>query len=538
MMAIAAPTHIEWTTASPLWSTQDQAQQLWQPALLRFQSDTFMQDLVALLQKQTDAEQLTQEFAALLAKPESFRAPPPGESETWQAPPLDHLKLYQPIHGSYYLVAATLVCHTPGFPDRAVDTTHNEKVSFVLRRLGSSGEMAWVNDPTQTKTPGKIWQPLADANKIAANEELFPLFPLYFTVRCQKRRLLIGLVPTSSHESYRAAPLSSEPSLVNPFLTTEDNRLDEVASSVLDAIRQLHSYQESTPPSPERLAQEIEASQFILLDFAVFLQKQMPTLWLALTNPNPSAPVPPDLTSGLYTLLKTPMLTTEPTTWQQALLLAWASRPAIIEGIPALPFNLKQVNISTLGTPKDPVSKLQTLLQTALQQFPRPLPQPTEVPTLPKMDAGIDTRYVLRCVYQRPNCPYLCPDIVSEATQPFALAPFFDFDAPGRPLRITMPTDTSIAGLRKFRKNVAFLISNKLRQQMESVGNLKDVLNGQVNGSAAAQFDFGTICSFSIPIITICALIVLLIFLYLLNIVFWWIPFFRICFPLRMKWTL
>jgi hypothetical protein len=70
---------------------------------------------------------------------------------------------------------------------------------------------------------------------------------------------------------------------------------------------------------------------------------------------------------------------------------------------------------------------------------------------------------------------------------------------------------------------------------MESVGNLKDVLNGKVDGGVAAQFDFGTICSFSIPIITICALIVLLIFLYLLNIVFWWIPFFRICFPLRLK---
>jgi len=37
--------------------------------------------------------------------------------------------------------------------------------------------------------------------------------------------------------------------------------------------------------------------------------------------------------------------------------------------------------------------------------------------------------------------------------------------------------------------------------------------------------------SLSIPIITICAMIVLMIFLILLNIIFFWLPFFKICFP-------
>jgi hypothetical protein len=35
----------------------------------------------------------------------------------------------------------------------------------------------------------------------------------------------------------------------------------------------------------------------------------------------------------------------------------------------------------------------------------------------------------------------------------------------------------------------------------------------------------------SIPIITICALILLMIIVQLLNIIFWWLPFFRICLP-------
>jgi hypothetical protein len=42
-------------------------------------------------------------------------------------------------------------------------------------------------------------------------------------------------------------------------------------------------------------------------------------------------------------------------------------------------------------------------------------------------------------------------------------------------------------------------------------------------------------CSFSIPIISICALIVLSIFIGLLNIVFWWMPFLKICFPIGLE---
>ena len=42
----------------------------------------------------------------------------------------------------------------------------------------------------------------------------------------------------------------------------------------------------------------------------------------------------------------------------------------------------------------------------------------------------------------------------------------------------------------------------------------------------------GMICSLSIPIITICALILLMIIVILLDIIFRWLPFFIFCFPL------
>ena len=42
----------------------------------------------------------------------------------------------------------------------------------------------------------------------------------------------------------------------------------------------------------------------------------------------------------------------------------------------------------------------------------------------------------------------------------------------------------------------------------------------------------GMMCSMSIPIITICALIFLTIIVSLLQIIFFWLPFFKVCFPL------
>jgi hypothetical protein len=40
------------------------------------------------------------------------------------------------------------------------------------------------------------------------------------------------------------------------------------------------------------------------------------------------------------------------------------------------------------------------------------------------------------------------------------------------------------------------------------------------------------ICSLSIPIITICALILLMMIVLVLDVIFKWIPWFIVCFPL------
>src|SRR5207249_7484538 len=137
-------------------------QKMQRPALLRFASDTFMEDLARRL------ETSERDLSDLVARPESFQEPPTGAPANWQPDTTSKpLKLYQPVHGHFYLIAASLVCRIPGLPDRFVNTAQNEKASFVLRRLMSLSdnrvsEMAWVNDPAQ----GKGWLPLtSDAAK-------------------------------------------------------------------------------------------------------------------------------------------------------------------------------------------------------------------------------------------------------------------------------------------------------------------------------------------------------------------------------------
>ena len=127
------------------------------------------------------------------------------------------------------------------------------------------------------------------------------------------------------------------------------------------------------------------------------------------------------------------------------------------------------------------------------------------------------------------------------------MAGFFDPDAPARPIRIALPIDTSPAGLRKFDKNTAFMISDMLCGQINRVKGMtladlvlsvlpwpfhQDLPKSDGGPCASGGIEFGMMCSLSIPIITICALLMLMIIVSLLDIIFRWMPFFIFCFPL------
>jgi len=51
-------------------------------------------------------------------------------------------------------------------------------------------------------------------------------------------------------------------------------------------------------------------------------------------------------------------------------------------------------------------------------------------------------------------------------------------------------------------------------------------------GSTGSKLGIQWLCSFSIPLITICAFIVLNIFLQLFNLIFQWLLYIKICIPI------
>jgi len=211
-------------------------------------------------------------------------------------------------------------------------------------------------------------------------------------------------------------------------------------------------------------------------------------------------------------------------------------------------------NPSTNATDNS-LDQFAVLLVRALAESNATPPAP-EIPAaaIPPADQQLGNPFLanlfcLRCVYERPTCGPLHEDVVSDPTEPFELAGFFDPDAPARPIRIGLPIDTTPAGLRKFNKNTAFIMSDVLCGQVKRVkgmtfGDLvlsvlpwpfhQDLPGGDMSpcssGSPAAPL--GTICSLSIPIITLCALFLLIIMVTLLDIIFCWLPFLMICFPL------
>lgn len=195
------------------------------------------------------------------------------------------------------------------------------------------------------------------------------------------------------------------------------------------------------------------------------------------------------------------------------------------------------------------IDSLAATLAAALPATPASpdVPEPTLATMVPT-----DLReawYVMRLVHERPSCAPFHGSVISAATVPFQMAGFFDPDAPARPVRIGLPLDVSPAGLRKFDKNAVFVLSDMLCGHVDRFKGMtladlvlsvlpwpfhKD-LPVPAKGACktgSPEMSLGVMCSLSIPIVTICALILLMIIISLLDFVFRWIPWFIVCFPL------
>jgi len=597
--------HIEWTSPAPLWrgdidfSSTAVRRAFRTPSILRFANDSFMPEFLNLL------EVAPQRLSEYVAFPERWDAPPAEPLSAAQASGLrlkliqlrraavrrleargvstfnqiaapssdaKPLKLFQPAHQRFYMVAACLVCRITGLPDRRIDTSAQEKASYVIRMLRPRPGAASVNpDPAQCDELALVdgaWQPVSNPEALPDGEQQYPLSGVTYVEDDQRRRrLLTGLIPVGQREALLAKSQPAIPAqpqyetrqmLLKIKLFEPWDKLEKMAAGVVATATMPRFDGDPLDPAKVQAAVDVAniqveaGSYYILLDFALWLQANLQQLWNVVAN-NGGGPLPPEQQAILTTLQNTSY---------SGLTLASALKKAfdamhtlesvtsryVGAGTPGWPdFQFRFVTATPTGvtglTPPLDRKTYEAQIMTAIQQPPAQPQPPVRLVAQANASRNAPVWFTIRCVLERPNCTAFSPALVSEPTASFQLAAFFDSDAPARPIRIGLPVDTTPAGLRKFDKNTAFVMSDVLCGQVGKMSGMSfgDLIMSVLpfplhkdlsGGDMAPCPGGGLVCSLSIPIITIVAMILLFIFVKLLDIVFFWMPFFQICLPL------
>jgi len=140
-------------------------------------------------------------------------------------------------------------------------------------------------------------------------------------------------------------------------------------------------------------------------------------------------------------------------------------------------------------------------------------------------------RYVVRAfvrVKQPCNCP---PKIVwTHYSEEFRIVPWYE-SGPVPPPPVLLPDPFDPNFLKNAKPGVSFTVPASLANFLNQ--DPKSFLKGEAGKGGGLTLDW--ICGFNIPIITICAFIVLNVFLNLFNLIFFWLPFVKICIPFPRK---
>jgi hypothetical protein len=537
-----AVEQLQWLAPAPLWNTLTvgpASSGLTQPWIAELRSDSFVSDFLGLVGGQNGAS------------PDGLASTVPHL--TAGGVPGAPFRLFQPMSQCYYLVSATLVCRRPGIPDRAVKPARGERTSFVIRLLTADGEQAWVpagghgsaTAPDPGSPPSGQWQQ-ATAGALVDGEEQFPMHAApvaafadagttaatlgMATGTDSTRTVFYGYIPVGRRE--RMVPALPDPvTTFNNYqppagVASENPWVDELIARVVQPWQDLTKINKSnTWPNGAPASYPHYTSLYLLLDLADWLQKYLPDVYRAITG----GPVPTGPQGDLYNFLSSTspqvevLVNNSPTPISTALAglknFTGLVTGEDIEG-PTDQYDLSQ------PSPPGPFTDLINHALAAVQAAPAPT-LPPELQGMIKLDpvappdGWTDPTYVIRAVFEHDPCQ----PVLSEASYQFELARAVDPDAPARKIRIQLP---DVANMRKYQRGVALEMPSSLRSVINRV--TPDVLKGQ--GLSDGGVQLGMICSFSLQIIFICAFILLFVILLVLNFVFWWLPFLKICFPI------
>ncbi|MBN8515071.1 MAG: hypothetical protein XXXNARYT_003545 [Candidatus Accumulibacter regalis] len=142
-----------------------------------------------------------------------------------------------------------------------------------------------------------------------------------------------------------------------------------------------------------------------------------------------------------------------------------------------------------------------------------------------------EARYVLRA-FVRLKPEGVCParTVWGDYSPAFVIAPWYEGSG-APPVQVPLPDPGDKEMLKKLKPNVAFTVPASMQNLLS--GDPLDLMDGKKPADSGLKL--GWICSFNIPIITICAFIVLNIFLSLFDLFFRWMMFIKICIPFPKK---
>jgi hypothetical protein len=447
------------------------------------------------------------------------------------------LELHLPMHRRFHLVLLEASCRTPGSP--RLDPTKLDGMGVVLRRVDTAGWAGWMRDSSRRKgwlslhgdsldpDPALRPQPRNPAARqivqlIAARrgdtpfvEDTVGLFAAPPDL-CAKlgRTILYGLVPVASGEESDVAPPAPDYANLAPaeaalfrghlsgYLKQRPRLEMPRAGETLDpAWRPL----DSNPADENSADGRLKA-------FAAFLQQLLAELGAFEEESTGQA-----LRAALDTIAL-PMQQDargRTTRTMRAGDFADAAARILVAGEP---------NSTSLAMPLawPAIDAAKGAQLTGLAMACLPARFAALAPPAPKFDRPA-AQYAVRAfirVRGHDDCP---PKLVwSEYSENFRILPWWESDGPAT--RITLPDISDLKNIKpSFAVQMPPAIANLLK------GDAKKLADGE---GSTGGLDIAWICSFSIPAITICAFIVLSIFLSLLNLIFGWMAWIKICIPI------
>lgn len=463
------------------------------------------------------------------------------------------LKLLQPVHRTFNI--AILEAHCEIFGEPRLDPAQIESSGLVVRRLSPDGPLGWMQangvihgwrnlSPIEQQDPNPVYrQPLDSVGHPEINrrlalqkgvrELLNPLtettHPLFVAppdvCAAAKKTILYGLIPVTSTEMSDSPPppAASERATLTAELAKMFPKFFVAGTyTALDVARNALVTGEEVSANTKALNDMLP----LLIDFGAFADTAAAKTFITELN-SIQLELPNRITSfvshlGAGTLLKNSA---------QALL---AQQDAAAAAATAGPGELVAQDIAIPAQTTWTITKEQSravrerLADLLLER------RATLFAGERRFDAR-NGRYQLQA-FIRVRQPDGCPPqtIWSEPSEPYAIAPWYDSsDVPPVPISLPNPFDRD--ALKNAKPNVAFTVPKELAAfiQANSPGDVFG--DGPAKGAAGVTLDW--ICSFNIPFITICAFIVLSIFLALFDIIFQWLLLIRICIPIPIPST-